>query len=93
MPIKVVNIKKGPCGIYIGRGSVYGNPYIIGRDGDRSEVLRKFKEYFYGRLASDKQFKEAVEWLRGKDITLGCYCSPLPCHGDIILEYLEKGLT
>lgn len=86
----VVNIKRTKCDIYIGRGSVYGNPYIIGKDGDRDEVIRKYKEYFYNRIARDSQFKQAVDWLKGKDITLGCYCKPLPCHGDVIVEYLNK---
>ena len=86
----VVNIKKQRCDVYIGRGSIYGNPYLIGRDGERDEVVRKYRKYFFERIARDTQFKEAVEWLRNKDVSLGCYCKPLECHGDVILEYLNR---
>jgi hypothetical protein len=89
MPI-LVNLKKQRCDIYIGRGSIYGNPYLIGRDGSREDVIRKYKTYFYDKLARNSQFKQAVDWLKGREVTLGCYCSPLPCHGDVILEYLSK---
>lgn len=86
----IVNIKKEKCDIYIGRGSVYGNPYLIGRDGTREEVIEKYRVYFKDRIARDSQFKQAVDWLNGKDIKLGCYCRPLECHGDVILDYLEE---
>jgi len=84
---KVINIKKGKCDIYIGRPSIFGNPYTIGRDGDRNEVVKQYKIYFYDRIEKDKDFKESISWLKGKKI--GCYCYPLPCHGDIIVKYLE----
>ena len=73
--------------VYIGRGSVFGNRYHIGKDGDREEVIRKYRLWFYGQL-DDPVFKKAVMELRGK--ALGCYCAPLDCHGDIIAEYLNN---
>jgi hypothetical protein len=86
----LVNIKKQRCDIYIGRGSIYGNPFLIGRDGTREEVIKKYKVYFYDRIAKDILFKQAVDWLLGKDFKLGCYCFPQECHGDIILDYLDE---
>lgn len=90
MSTSVVNIKKisNNSYSYIGRPSVYGNPFVIGRDGTREEVISKFATYFNGRIASDSVFRNHVELLRGNQ--LGCYCHPLPCHGDIIAEYLEN---
>lgn len=71
----------------IDRTTVFGNPYKIGRDGNREKVLEKYKKYFHIRLAKDNKFVKQVEELRGKK--LGCWCKPLPCHGDEIVNYLE----
>ena len=83
----VVNCKYQPYDILIDRTTFLGNPYIIGKDGDRTEVINKFKTYFYNRLCEGTAFRRAVERHRGK--RLGCHCKPRPCHGDIIVEYLE----
>ena len=61
---------------YVGRGSRFGNPFVIGRDGDRAEVIRLFCEWVLPTLD--------VEELR--DCDLECHCSPLPCHADWILR-------
>lgn len=87
MKTKVVNIKKRTCEIYCGRGSIYGNPFKIGRDGDRKQVISKYREYFYKRL-TDSKFRDSILSLKGK--ILGCYCKPLDCHLDVIVEYLES---
>lgn len=71
---------------YIGRGSVWGNPFIIGKDGDRDLVIRKFQAYAEWRLSKEPDW---LEPLRGKD--LSCYCAPQACHGDVIIYLLEKG--
>ena len=73
--------------IPIDRRSIFGNPYVLNRDGNRKEVIKAYKEWFDIRIYIDPTFKEAVETLVGK--TLGCWCTPLPCHGDVIIEYLE----
>lgn len=83
---KVVNIDKNPeYDTYIGRGSQWGNPYAIGYDGDREEVIRKFRYDFERGLM--KFTKEDTLNLKGQ--TLGCHCRPAPCHGDVIAEYLN----
>lgn len=85
---KVVNIRRTKeYDVYIGRGSPWGNPYAIGRDGDRDreEVIRKYSyDFERGLLKTDKEnFRE----LAGK--TLGCYCKPEACHGDVIAAHLN----
>lgn len=70
-----------PHDVYIGRPSIWGNPFVIGRDGDRVEVIRKYQDYLNTR--PDLQARARVE-LRGK--RLACYCVPLACHGDILAE-------
>lgn len=86
---QVINIHtQGGDYIYIGRGSPFGNPFKIGEDGTREEVIEKYRHYFYDRLSWDSNFKEKVESLRG--CVIGCFCKPQPCHGDIIKEYLDE---
>lgn len=84
---RVVNLHKESYDVYAGRGSRLGNKYIIGKDGNRPEVIEKYRADFYWRLENEPGFKEYVESLWG--LVLGCFCKPLPCHGDIVVEYLE----
>ncbi|EPC6046019.1 DUF4326 domain-containing protein [Serratia marcescens] len=74
---------------YCGRGTLWGNPYAIGVDGDRDEVIRKFK-YDFERdyLKGGNDFKEKLKKLRGH--TLGCHCKPYACHGDVLAQYLNE---
>jgi hypothetical protein len=69
------------------RLSILGNPFVIGRDGTREEVIEKFREYFRMSMLTRFKFVEAVENLRGKKI--GCCCSPAACHGDVYAEFLN----
>jgi hypothetical protein len=83
----VVNKYKEKFDIYIGRGSAFGNPFVIGQDGTREEVIEKYRDWFYKRIKNER-FLKLVLKLKGK--RLGCFCKPLSCHGDIIVEFLEK---
>ena len=65
-----------------------GNPYRMKDGYSRGEAVEKYREAFRDRL-DDPEFRSAVEDLRGK--TLGCYCAPLACHGDVIVEYIREG--
>lgn len=88
----VVNIRQTKnYDVFIGRPSVYGNPFRIGPDGTREEVMEKYEKYFNYRMTHDLLFRAAIHKLSGK--VLGCYCKPLACHGDIIAEYLNKRLS
>ena len=53
MKTKVVNVHKEPYDVSIMRPSIYGNPYVIGSDGTREEVIEKFKKYFEQRIHDD----------------------------------------
>lgn len=79
----VVNIATDQYDIYIGRGSEFGNPFVIGADGDRETVIRKYAT----NLRRRPDLLAKLESLRGK--RLGCHCKPLACHGDIIVNLLE----
>ena len=82
----VVNLRKDRYDVYIGRGSMFGNPFPMRCEEERDKVIEQYKVYFYKRIASDEEFKKGVLALKGK--ILGCYCKPKKCHGDIIVEYL-----
>lgn len=87
--LKSTNYKVPPNAIYIGRAmpryglseSKWHNPYKIGKDGTRVEVIQKYREYILVMCLDG--VLNLLE-LRGKDLI--CWCSPLPCHGDILLE-------
>jgi len=87
MKTKVVNLYREPYDVYIGRGSIFGNPFVIGNDGTRLEVIKKYRAWFSERLKDDRFHSEVLS-LAGK--RLGCFCKPKECHGDIIVEYLEN---
>lgn len=83
----VVNVYTTPFDVKIDRTTPFGNPFILGKDGDRTTVLSKFRAYFEKRVNEDAFFRRQVLTLRGK--RLGCVCSPKLCHGMIIVEWLE----
>lgn len=66
--------------VYIGRGSKWGKPFVIGRDGDRATVIAKHERW----LAARHDQLRALEELRGRDLV--CFCAPLPCLGDLLLR-------
>lgn len=91
---KVINIMDKPVGAkdtrifkYVGRPSEYGNPFIIGRDGTREEVVAKHIQY----LDEHPELKEKIKKdLMGWD--LGCFCAPEACHADILLRIANGDL-
>lgn len=101
--LRVVNKRRHtstPNDLYIGRPSVLGNPFHIGKDGDRDEVIRKYRIWLnhhrtvHSGLGAEVQaalrtIRATIE--RGRDVNLVCYCAPCACHGDVIKELLEKG--
>ena len=89
----VVHCKKQGYDVYIGRGSKWGNPfshkqgtkaqYVVG---SREEAIACYKEYI--TVGEGKHLLKDLHELKGK--TLGCWCKPLACHGDILEELIEK---
>lgn len=72
--------------VYIGRPSVFGNPYHIPGDGTREQVIEMFREYL---MSEPSLLALAKEHLAGKDLV--CWCAPLACHGDVLLEVVNAG--
>lgn len=95
----------GPNNYPIFRGkSILANPYTDIKDKatkalfvvkNREEALAKYSQYFDLMYASNIEFKKLVDeiykkYKNGEDIYLECYCAPLPCHGNIIANKLQK---
>lgn len=74
----VVNLKSEPYDVRIDRRTKWGNPFRVGPDGSRADVIRKHMEWLF----CQPELMESFDELRGK--RLGCWCSPRPCHGDTL---------
>ena len=68
-----------PHDVYIGRPSVFGNPFKVGVDGTREEVIAKHAKWVYTQPDLMERIKSE---LKGKRIA--CWCAPKRCHGDIL---------
>jgi hypothetical protein len=92
---ELVNVSRyGKEGVQmIDRDTRFGNPFRLKEDGGdytREESVARYETWFKNKIQSDDDFRAAVEELRGE--TLGCWCKPKPCHGDVILTYLRGNL-
>lgn len=69
----------------------FGNPFVIGRDGDRSEVIEQYRVW----LRQQPELVERVKReLKGK--RLACWCRRAgqdapACHGDVLVNVAEGG--
>jgi hypothetical protein len=78
--------------INIMRGSNFGNPFVIGRDGCREHVIDRYRHHLWYRIKNEDGFSEKLLALDGK--TLVCCCYPQACHGDVLIKainYLKEG--
>lgn len=67
--------------------SIFANPFKIGKDGSRDDVLEKYRKYIIKKLDNDISLQEELLNLKGKN--LGCWCAPEPCHANILLELIN----
>lgn len=70
--------------VRVDRATPLGNPFVIGRDGDRATVIARYRDHLRRRPA----LLARLEDLRGK--ALGCWCAPEACHADALIEELER---
>ena len=95
-----------PNNFYIGRGGVLGNPFT--HNGvktklaklsfkTREEAIEAYDKYFEKVYGADEDFTKAFDeiykhYKNGEDVYLQCFCKPLPCHGDILADKLQRKL-
>ena len=88
-------VRNGTVRIYVGRPSPLGNPFVIGRDGDRDGVIKKYRDWMIGELRREEP-SVIDELLRiealGKKgtVELECWCAPLRCHAEVIKEVIQN---
>ena len=80
--VRVLNKKhlRGPVAdsVYIGRPSPWGNPFVVGKDGSRVEVIAKYEAW----LMQQPNLIARLDRLKGKHLI--CWCAPERCHGDVL---------
>jgi replicative DNA helicase len=96
--IKVVNCKhfKG-LAVYIGRPSIFGNPFPINRFNDRSAVIKKYRKWLWTELQKDGKLKAEFIKLANlaskENLNLSCWCKQpnreVACHGDVLKAAIE----
>jgi hypothetical protein len=87
---RVVHCKKEPHHVYIGRPSPWGNPFSHKpgtsaefKVSSREEAIDRFREW----IKTQPSLLARLPELRGK--TLGCWCAPKACHGDVLAEMAD----
>jgi uncharacterized protein DUF4326 len=87
---RVVHCKRESYDVYIGRPSPWGNPFshLSGTQArwhvaSREEAIQAYAEW----IKAQPELLAALPELRGK--TLGCWCAPKACHGDVLLAMAE----
>ena len=91
---KVVNKYREAYDTYIGRGSKWGNPFTHIASGtkaqyvvaNREEAIAAYREWI--TQGNGKHLLNDLHELQGK--TLGCFCKPQACHGDVLVELPNK---
>jgi hypothetical protein len=81
----VVHVKRAPCNVHIGWPSPFGNPFVIGRDGDRAAVIGRYRTWL---LAQPALVERVRRELAGK--VLGCWCAPLRPETTTRREHLHE---
>ena len=66
--------------------SIWANPFKIDKNSTREDVIAKYETYIREKIAKDNSLIEKLLKLKGK--TLGCWCHPEPCHGDVLLKLI-----
>lgn len=90
---RIVHCKKERFDVYIGRPSKWGNPFshkegtiAMYKVSSREEAIDAYREWISN--GDGKHLLEDLHELEGK--VLGCWCKPKSCHGDVLVELLEK---
>lgn len=90
---KVVNVYKDSYDVYIGRAtgtgtSIWGNPFVVGTDGEQGECVEKYEPYIREKLKSGEIPLTELRKLKGR--RLGCFCKPKTCHGDVLVKLVNE---
>lgn len=90
--------------IYVGRGSVLGNPFTHFdlektkaefHCETREESISNYENYLLEKIKNKdsaicKELNRIYSLALKQDVNLVCFCNPKSCHGDIIKKVLES---
>ena len=98
MQITIGRAKRGigsllPGQAYVSRPSVLGNPYALGRDGSREQVIAQYRRWLWAQLqapgsAQERELRRLLAQARSGELELLCWCAPLPCHAEVVRSAL-----
>jgi len=84
-------------GVSVARPTVLGNPFAIGADGERDDVIEKYRRWFRTSLgespAVEAKVAELTELARKGDLTLLCWCAPKRCHAEVVAAEIRRRVT
>lgn len=83
---QVVNIEEDEFDVYIGRGTVWGNPFHSRAHG-REVAIERYERHIEDEISEGNITRQEILALRGQ--RLGCHCKPRACHGDVIVKLVE----
>lgn len=84
MKTKVVHLNQNKFDVDISRPSKWGNPFKIGPDGNRTQVIEKYRKW----IERQPELLKCLDELDGK--VLACWCKPQACHGDVLVELIKQ---
>jgi hypothetical protein len=87
-----------PGQAYVGRPSPLGNPFQLGRDGSRAEVIARYRLWLWARMQEPgsiqrRELERLLACAQAGRLELLCWCAPLACHAEVIrsaLTWLAK---
>ena len=72
-----------PDVVRIDRATRWGNPFVIGRDGSRAEVIEQYRARLWREIRAGHIALDELAALSSK--RLACWCAPdKPCHGHVL---------
>lgn len=73
--------------IYIGRPTIWGNPFILKSETERVNCVKKYRDWLFAPEQAELLAKAKIE-LKGK--VLACWCSPKLCHGHVLAAVVNE---
>ncbi len=83
-----------PGQAYVGRPTALGNPFAIGRDGSRAEVIQLYRAWLWRQMQQQgspqrKALEQLLQQAATGRLELLCWCAPLACHAEVIRSALH----
>ncbi len=88
---RVVNKKTEQYDVFIGRPSKWGNPFPMKHERERADVIEAYRRHLHEQINAGEITLDDLRALDGR--TLGCFCAPRACHGDVLAQAVAWAMT